>query len=102
MKIFFALISILFANIALSAECEPALHNLVKILSGKRELTSGKNTYAEGFDEAEFSGSCETTYEGQKYKLFLHRDQVTIVVARKEATSDLVEYQGPFYSAYRK
>jgi len=102
MRIIATSILVLVANTALAVECEPALHNLVKILSNKGDLAPGKNVYIKKFSASEFSGSCETTFEGQEYELFLHPDEVTIVVSHTDPESDVVKFQGPFYSAYRK
>ncbi|QDP00664.1 hypothetical protein [Thalassotalea sp. PS06] len=83
-----------------AAECDPALNNLVKILSEKGELEPTANLYDKKLDKEIFFDSCDTTYQGKQYELFLHSDEITIVISYTE--SGVVKLKGPFYSAYSK
>ncbi|WP_299771878.1 hypothetical protein [uncultured Pseudoteredinibacter sp.] len=102
MRIIVALSLVILTQSTLAAKCEPVLSNLVKILTNKGDLAPDKNTYARKFSANEFSSSCELQHGGQDYTLYLHPDNVTIVVAHIEPKTNVVMFKGPFYSAYKK
>jgi hypothetical protein len=93
---------ILFLHPAVASECALVLNNLVKIITNNGGLAPGKNVYRKKFSASDFDDSCSTAFGGKEYLLYLHPDDVTIVVAHTDPASNITKYQGPFYSAYKK
>lgn len=102
MRTLLIIVSFVLAPISLASDCELALNNLVKILSDKGALAAGKNIYPKQIDRTEFINSCNTHFKGTNYTLYLHRDNVSIVVGIIDDGSSPSTLKGPFFSAYRK
>lgn len=99
-----ALVTLLVLNSTpvFAAECELVLQRFVSILTEKGELATDENIYKKKFSRDEFDESCVVTHQGKEYLLYLHPDDVSIVISSKDTTSGKLKFLGPFYSAYKK
>jgi hypothetical protein len=87
---------------ALASDCDLILQRFVSILTEKGELAEGNNTYTKNFHAEEFDESCQVIKNDKKYVLYLHPDDISIVVSSKVESTGKTIYQGPFFSAYKK
>lgn len=97
-----ATILILLPCFSYAEECELILHKLVEKLDQQGKLASGENIYLKKFSAKEFSSSCKVSYKSKDYVLYLHPDEVSIVVSFAEEDTGYKKFKGPFFSAYKK
>lgn len=102
MRVYVTIFLLTFIQASSATECEPVLKRFVSILTDKGELAAGNNSYIEKFSASEFSGACKVTHGKMVYTLYLHPDNVSIVLSSVVAKSGIVKFHGPFYSAYKK
>jgi len=102
MKIILGIGISLFTSLGQAAECDLALQNLVKKLDNKGSLYAEKNVYLNKFIASEFDETCSVIHKAKEYILYLHPDDVSIVISFKDEKTGFKRFHGPFNSAYKK
>lgn len=97
-----AAILVFASSICHAEDCELILHKLVEKLDQKGDLATDKNIYLKKFSADEFSSSCYVRYKDLDYVLYLHPDEVSVVVSFVDSSTGNKSFKGPFFSAYRK